>query len=92
MNETTAATTKAIASNVQSSDGAPTTGCRNALKIFKALAASKVGIPTRNVNSVAAGRLNPSARAIRMVVPERDAPGKIAATSWPSPTAMTIGR
>ena len=36
-------------------------------------------------NSVAAGRASPSSRQSRMVVPEREAPGKTAATSWPKP-------
>ena len=36
-------------------------------------------------NSVAAGRASPSSRQSRIVVPERDAPGKTAATSWPEP-------
>jgi len=40
--------------------------------------------------AVAAGRASPSSRQSRMVVPERDAPGKIIATTWPSPTATAM--
>ena len=60
------------------------------MNISKPLAASMVGMPTMKQNSVAAGRAKPSSRQSRMVVPERDAPGKIAATTWPSPTAIAI--
>jgi len=40
-----------------------------------------VGTPTRKEYSVAAGRLRPSASAMRMVAAERDVPGKMAARS-----------
>ena len=50
-------------------------------KILYPPAANIVGIPTRNENSVAAGRLIPKIIASMIVVPDRDAPGKIAATN-----------
>jgi len=62
------------------------------LKIFNALAASIVGIPTRNVNSVAATRFRPIISANNIVVPEREAPGKPAAISCPIPTAKAMGQ
>ena len=47
-------------------------------------------MPTRKLNSVAATRLRPNTNASRMVAPERDVPGKTAATSWANPTAKAI--
>ena len=46
-----------------------------------------VGIPTRNENSVAIGRLKPIVSISRIVTPERDEPGKTAATNWQMPTS-----
>src|SRR5579863_7489451 len=46
-----------------------------------------VGMPTRNANSVAAGRaVRPASMAAKMVAAERDVPGKIAASIWHAPT------
>ena len=47
-------------------------------------------MPTRNENSVAAGRPRPRTRAIRMVDAEREVPGKTAASIWARPTATAI--
>ena len=46
-------------------------------------------MPTRNENSVAAIRLVPSIMAKIIVAPDREAPGKTAATNCASATTMT---
>src|SRR5688572_23479097 len=60
------------------------------LSLHDALPICIVGMLTRNENSVAAGRVAPRSSENKIVVPEREAPGKAAATSWPTPTAMAI--
>src|SRR5947208_957916 len=48
-----------------------------------------VGIPTRNANSVAAGRsVMPASMAAKIVAAERDVPGKTAARIWHRPTQI----
>ncbi len=47
-------------------------------------------MPSRKENSVAAGRLTPSASANKMVAPAREVPGNTAARSWASPTAAAM--
>src|ERR1700730_12469913 len=54
-----------------------------------AVAANIVGIPTRNANSVAAGRsVIPASMAAKIVAAERDVPGKTAARIWHRPTQI----
>ena len=48
-----------------------------------------VGMPTRNENSVAAGRLLvPASMAVKIVAPERDVPGNTPATICAMPTRI----
>ena len=61
-------------------------GWRTACTVSSAPAASSVGTPTRNENSVAAGRVSPSSIAIMIVAADREVPGNTAASSWASPT------
>src|ERR1039458_9239434 len=49
-------------------------------------------MPTRKENSAAAGRFTPSSSENKMVEPERDEPGKTAASNWPMATAKTTGQ
>ena len=91
MKETMAATTAASASIAQSGVGAPGFGASTALAVLNAPAASRVGMPTRKENSVAATRFVPQSRLKMMVEPERESPGKMAAASWPIAVAMVAG-
>ena len=56
-------------------------------------AAYIVGMPTRNANSVAAGRLDvPNSSAAKIVAPERDVPGNTPAIICAMPTRIATGQ
>ena len=58
--------------------------------IFKRLAPAITGIARKNVNSAATVLDNPTRIPPRIVAPERDVPGKIAAISWNIPIQMAV--
>ena len=53
---------------------------------FSKLAPNIVGIAKKNVNSAATVLDNPMAIPPKIVAPERDVPGNIAAITWNNPT------
>ena len=59
-------------------------------KIFKRLAPSITGIAKKKVNSAATVLETPIKSAPRIVAPEREVPGKIAAISWNNPITAAV--
>lgn len=60
------------------------------LSTLRRLAPSITGIARKKVNSAAAVLETPIRRAPRIVAPEREVPGKIAAISWNMPIASAV--
>ena len=60
------------------------------LTSFNKLAPNITGIAKKNVNSAATVRLTPNINPPRIVAPERDVPGKIAAINWNIPIKKAV--
>ncbi len=85
----TVAAAKATASPAQSSS--PAWPWPSVSSSAQPVAANMVGMPTRKTNSAAAGlRVRPSSMAMKIAAAEREVPGNTPASTWASPTAITM--